>query len=441
MALLRGEFCVVWIIRERRRLRRASRSECPARTAASGYNGDEMERDVFDLIVVGGGIVGLATAYQAGRAFPRWRIGVLEKEADVALHQSGRNSGVLHSGLYYAPGSLKASLCRAGRAAMIALCADATIPCRLVGKVVVATDEAERVRLTGLHARACANGVACALVDGEALRAIEPHAAGLAALHVPDAGVVDYRAVARELVRRVRAGGGVVATGARVRSIRAVGGSASVRTAEGEWRAARVAVVAGLHADRVARACGIEPGARIVPFRGEYFELVGASASRVRALVYPVSDPTLPFLGVHLTRGVDDRVECGPNAVLALAREGYDWGRVDARDLAELVVWPGTWRLARRHWRTGVAEVARSLLRARFARSLQRLVPSLDPRDLVRVPAGVRAQAVRADGALVDDFLVVRAGRVVAVVNAPSPAATASLAIGEHVVERLASAS
>ncbi|HET9022124.1 MAG TPA: L-2-hydroxyglutarate oxidase [Ornithinibacter sp.] len=390
------------------------------------------------VAVVGGGIIGLAVAERLLREDPATHVTVLEKEQDWARHQTGRNSGVIHSGLYYPPGSLKARWCRAGATALVALARDAGVPHAVTGKLVVATASDELERLAALEARGLANGLSVSRLTTREAREHEPHVAALAALRVPETGIIDYRAVCAVLVRRLRDAGARLLPGAEV-----VGGvdgarEAVVETTRGEVTADLVVSCAGLHADHVARLLGHQPSVRIVPFRGEYHQLTTAAAPLVRGLVYPVPDPAFPFLGVHLTRGIDGHVHAGPNAVLALAREGYDWGSIDARDLAGTLSYPGFWRLARHHARSGVGEMARSLSARRFADSVRRLVPEVRDHDLVPAPAGVRAQAVRRDGTLVDDFLLERHGRVVHVLNAPSPAATASLEIARHVVEALA---
>ena len=390
------------------------------------------------VVVVGGGIVGLAVAERVLREDPSAQVTVVEKEHDWALHQTGRNSGVVHSGLYYPPGSLKARWCRAGRASMLELAHAEGLPHEVGGKLVVATSTAELDRMAALEQRGLANGLAVTRLTGEQAREHEPHVAAVAALHVQETGIIDYRAVCAVLVRRLREGGARMQPGTEV-----VGGSDGprevvVETTRGELAADLLVSCAGLHADHVARLLGHRPSVRIVPFRGEYHELRPEATHLVRGLIYPVPDPELPFLGVHLTRGVDGHVHAGPNAVFALAREGYDWGDVDARDLAGTLGYPGFWRMARHQVRNGIGEVTRSLSHRRFANSVRRLVPDITDADLVPAPAGVRAQAVRRDGALVDDFLLERHGRVVHLLNAPSPAATASLEIARHVVEDVA---
>ena len=389
------------------------------------------------VVVIGGGIVGLAVAERVLREDPTAAVTVLEKEHDWARHQTGRNSGVVHSGLYYPPDSRKARWCRAGAASLLDLARVEGVPHRVTGKLVVATAADELERLAALEQRGLANGLGVTLLTAEQAREQEPHVATLAALHVAETGVIDYRAVCGVLVRRLRDAGAHLVPGTEV-----VGGADGPRevvleTTRGELAADVVVSCAGLHADRVARLLGHQPSVRIVPFRGEYHELAPGAAHLVRGLVYPVPDPELPFLGVHLTRGIDGHVHAGPNAVLALAREGYDWGRVDARDLVDTLGYAGFWRLARRQARSGAGEMVRSLSHRRFADSVRRLVPEVTDAELVPAPAGVRAQAVRRDGTLVDDFLLERHGRVVHLLNAPSPAATASLEIARHVVASL----
>jgi (S)-2-hydroxyglutarate dehydrogenase len=389
------------------------------------------------VVVIGGGIVGLAVADRVLRDDPSAQVTVVEKEHDWARHQTGRNSGVVHSGLYYPPDSLKARWCRAGRAAMLDLAREEGVPHAVTGKLVVATEPAELPGLSALQERGLANGLSVTRLSADEAREHEPHVATLAALHVAETGVIDYRAVCAVLVRRLRDAGAHLMPGTEV-----VGGVDGPRefvleTTRGDLAADVVVSCAGLQADRVARLLGHRPSVRIVPFRGEYRSLTPEAANLVRGLVYPVPDPAFPFLGVHLTRGVEGDVHAGPNAVLALAREGYTWGVVSPTDLAGTLAFPGFWRLARRHYRSGVAEMARSLSAHRFTQSLQRLVPELRGEDLVPAPAGVRAQAVRPDGALVDDFLLERHGRVVHLLNAPSPAATGALEIARHVVSTL----
>lgn len=393
------------------------------------------------VIVVGAGVVGLATA--ARLAARGDEVVVVDKEGEVAAHQTGRNSGVVHSGLYYAPGSLKARLGTAGAASMTAFAAEHGIAHRTTGKLVVATGPEELPRLDALLERGLANGVPVRRIGPREAHEYEPHVDCVAALHVATTGIVDYAGVCRVLARQVVAAGGRVLLGRTFLGARTEGSRVRVRVAlpdgEGrELRADALVVCGGLHADRLARACGVDPGARIVPFRGEYFELTQAASHLVRGLVYPVPDPRFPFLGVHLTAMVSGGVHAGPNAVLALAREGYDRWTVRPRDVVDALSWPGLWRLGARNLAPGAWEAARSASRTLFARSVARLVPEVRTEDLVPAPAGVRAQALRRDGGLVDDFLIATAPRQVHVINAPSPAATASLEIAAHIEEELA---
>jgi (S)-2-hydroxyglutarate dehydrogenase len=391
-----------------------------------------------DVAVVGGGIVGLATAYALLGRSPGLRVTVLEKEDRVARHQTGRNSGVLHSGVYYAPGSEKARSCRAGYARMVAFCEAEGLPLELCGKVIVAAREGELSRLADLEGRGQANGVAVKRLSAAELREVEPYAAGLAALLVPSAGIVDYGAVARRLAERVEGLGGRVVTGAALRRVRREGGGLRLETSAGPLAAGWLVNCAGLHADRVARLCGETPAVRIVPFRGEYYALRPEARHLCRGLIYPVPDPRFPFLGVHLSRRVDGRVDVGPSAVLAFAREGYG-----ARDGA-----PRRPRRDPRVPRLPAArpaapldrppEVAASASKRLYLRQARRLVPSLTAADLLPAPSGVRAQAVTPEGGLVDDFLFQDGERAVHVLSAASPAATASLHIGETVAARLA---
>jgi len=391
----------------------------------------------YDIVIVGGGIVGLATALALTRQRPDLRVLVAEKEADLATHQTGHNSGVIHTGVYYPPGSLKARFATAGARRMVEFCKEQGLPVDIPGKVIVATDVRELPVLYRLAERARDNGVEARLIGPEELHEQEPQVAGLRALAVPGAGICDFVAVARRYAELAADGGAEVWTGAEVLSIGALPGGLAVSTRRGELRAACVVTCAGLHGDRVAGLAGRPPHARIVPFRGEYWELVPARRGLVRGLVYPVPDPRFPFLGVHLTRMIDGSVHAGPNAVLALRREGYRWRDVSAADSRALAVYPGLWRMARRHWRMGAHEVWRSVSKAAFVRSVARLVPAVTAADLVRAGAGVRAQAVLPDGALADDFLIEEDERAVHVLNAPSPAATASLPIGEEIARRV----
>ncbi|WP_213450943.1 L-2-hydroxyglutarate oxidase [Rhizomonospora bruguierae] len=388
-------------------------------------------------VVVGGGIVGLATAYRLTVDRPGASVTVLEKEPRVAAHQTGHNSGVIHAGVYYTPGSLKARLSRVGSRSMVEFCERHGIPVRVCGKLIVATDGSEMPRLRALHERAEANGLPVRLISPGEAKEYEPHVAAVGALRVESTGIVDYGKVSERLAALVEGAGGEVRRGVRVTGIREEGGSVLVGTTHGTVRADALVNCAGLHADRIARLAGARPPARIIPFRGEYYELRPERRDLVAGLIYPVPDPQFPFLGVHLTRMIDGSVHAGPNAVLALAREGYSWGRISPRDIADYGTYPGLWRLARRHFGYGLTEVRRSLSRNRFAASLARLVPEVTEADLVRTGAGVRAQAITPRGDLVDDFLIVERRRQVHVLNAPSPAATSSLEIARHIVKLL----
>lgn len=391
----------------------------------------------FDQVVVGGGIVGLATAWALLERRPGARVALVEKEPALAQHQTGHNSGVIHSGLYYRPGSSKARLAVEGRRRLVAFCEAHGIPHRLCGKLVVAGDAKELAQLEVLASRAQANGVEAARLTPGQAREVEPHVSCVGALRVPGTGVVDYRQVAQKLGELVVSAGGELHLGTR--AFRAVedGDAVWLETSSGELRARTVVACAGLHADTFARASGAPVDAEILPFRGEYYALRPERAELVRALIYPVPDPAFPFLGVHLTRGIDGSVHAGPNAVLALAREGYRRTDASLSELREALEFPGLWSLVARHGLAGAKELARSLSRHLFGNALRNLVPALRDDDLVPAPAGVRAQAVRPDGSLVDDFLFVRSGRTLHVCNAPSPAATASLAIAAEIVGQL----
>lgn len=389
-----------------------------------------------DVVIVGAGIVGLATAHALARWHSPMRAIVVDKEPRVAAHQSGRNSGVIHSGVYYAPESAKARLCRRGRAMMLRFCAERGIAHEVSGKVIVATDRAELDRLAELEHRGRRNGVDLERVDATGLRELEPFVTGVAGLHVRDAGLADFGAVCRALADDTEVAGGEVRLGTRVVGVRRSGSGVVVETDGGEIRASWVVNCAGLYTDAVARMAGVETDLRVLPVRGEYMTLAADRRHLVRNLVYPVPDPGLPFLGVHLTRGLDGEIHAGPNAVPALAREGYDWRTVDAAHLRSLLD-PGVLRLGRRYWRTALDEVTRSVSRTRFGDALRRLVPAVRDEDLEPAPAGVRAQALDRRGRLVDDFVFADSHRAVHVLNAPSPAATASLAIGEEIAARL----
>jgi L-2-hydroxyglutarate oxidase len=396
-----------------------------------------------EVAVVGGGIVGLATAYRLLERRPDLRLVLLEREADLATHQTGHNSGVIHSGLYYTPGSLKARLCREGKVALEAFATERGIPFERCGKLVVALDGTELPRLAVLRERAHANGVeGIEVVGPERIREIEPHAVGVRALWSPTTAIVDFGRVARAIADEVRARGGTIWTGREVRWIRERGAEIVLGTSHGEISARNVVACAGLWADRVARMTGDAGSDRIVPFRGDYYTLTPDARGLVRGLIYPVPDPRFPFLGVHFTRRIDGAVWAGPNAVLAFARTGYRQRDVDLVHLASTLTYPGFVRMAARYWRTGLAEIWRDFSKRAFAAQLRRYVPELRDEQLFFGPSGVRAQAVDPDGTLVDDFRLGGTGRILHVRNAPSPAATASLAIGAELasaaIERFA---
>ena len=390
-----------------------------------------------DVVVVGGGIIGFATAHRLLHLRPGIRVVVIEKEDRPAAHQSGRNSGVIHSGVYYQASSTKAKTVAAGRLALLEFCEANGVPFDMCGKVIVAVDEDERPRLIELARRARESGVRAEIIEADRLAELEPHAAGVAALHVGGAGIVDFAQVCSKLAGLVEAGGGDVRLGTQVTNLVETSHAVIVQTSSSEIEARTAVNCAGLHSDRLLRrADGGSRTVRIVPFRGEYRYLADARANLVRSLIYPVPDPRFPFLGVHLTRTIGGRVHAGPNAILALAREGYSWRDVDCADTWDLLRFPGLRRLAARHWRSGAAEIHRSLSPRAFLASLQRLVPAITAQDVLPAPAGVRAQAVDEHGRLVEDFLFEQTRRVVHVLNAPSPAATASLEIGRLIAER-----
>lgn len=390
-----------------------------------------------DVVVIGGGIVGAATALALTEQAPGRKVVVLEKETSLARHQTGNNSGVIHSGLYYRPGSLKARNCVEGRDALYRFCAEHNVPHEKCGKVVVATHEGELAALDELERRGIANGLqGIERLDGAALKRHEPHVAGIAGLLVPETGIVDYVKVTQAYARLVEQRGGQIMTNAEVHKIIAHGEGFALTTAHGTIHASFVINCAGLQCDRVARMCGVEPGLRIVPFRGEYYKLVDARRSLVKNLIYPVPDPEFPFLGVHYTRMIDGEVEAGPNAVLAFKREGYHPLSFSLRDTWETFSYPGFHKLARRFWKVGLQEYRRSWCKKTFVHDLRRLLPELEAADVYRGGAGVRAQAVADDGTILDDFQIIEQPGMVHVLNAPSPAATASLSIGHTVAAK-----
>lgn len=392
-----------------------------------------------DVVIVGGGIVGLATALAVHEAHPHQAIVVIEKEADVAAHQTGHNSGVIHAGIYYKPGSYKARLCVEGARMLTEFCVANGIPYERCGKVVVATSAEQLPRLHDLHARGIANGVGgMEIIGPERLRELEPHARGVAALHSPMTAIVDFREVAKAMARRLEAEGVRVITRCRLEAVERRPGEIEVETTQGHLPSRWLINCAGLQSDRVARMSRVRPGLRIIPFRGEYY-VVRPERRLVRALIYPVPDPAFPFLGVHFTRRIGGEIEAGPNAVLAFAREGYRKRDVSIGELGGMTSYRGFWAMARRYWRVGLFEMYRSVSRRAFVHALQELLPDLAESDVRPGGSGVRAQAVAPDGTLIDDFKIVPSERALHVLNAPSPAATASLAIGKHIASMAAS--
>ncbi len=391
----------------------------------------------YDVAIVGGGLVGLATAYQLLRRSPDLAVAVIEKESELARHQSRHNSGVLHAGLYYQPGSLRARLCVAGKEELEAFALDHDIPFRRTGKLVVALDRRDLPRLDELRRRGRANGVPGLVELGpEEMGAVEPHVVGIRALYVPGTGVIDFSRVAQAIADEIRTAGGHLLLGREVVGIRETTSDSILLTRQGEIRTRHAINCAGLHADRVTEMGGRRPQARIVPFRGDYYSFRPRARGLVRGLVYPVPDPAFPFLGVHFTRTINDDVWAGPNAVLAFAREGYRRHDLDLGDVRDTLAYPGFRRLAGRHWRYGISELWRDLVKSAFLRSCRRYLPELRKDDLAFGPSGVRAQALAEDGSLVDDFLLDETDAATHVQNAPSPAATASLAIGRVISER-----
>jgi len=398
---------------------------------------------LYDLTIIGGGIVGLATALKIGDAHPRLKLLVLEKESELAQHQTGHNSGVIHSGLYYRPGSDKARSCVAGRKALMEFCDQNGVPYEICGKVVVATTAEELARLEELQRRGAANGLqGLEIIGPERLREIEPHAAGVKALYVPETGIIDYKKVAAAYAEKVRANGGDIRASHRVLGVLERDGELVAQTSMGDYRTKHLINCCGLQSDLVAKmmragAAGGEEH-RIIPFRGEYYKLAPGRNHLVRNLIYPVPDPAFPFLGVHFTRMASGGIEAGPNAVLAYAREGYRHTDISLGDLWQTVSFKGFWAMAGKYWRTGFGELHRSLSKAAFVTALQRLLPEISESDLIAGGSGVRAQAVSASGALVDDFVIQQNRRSIHVLNAPSPGATASLAIGQGIAEMAA---
>jgi L-2-hydroxyglutarate oxidase len=392
---------------------------------------------MHEYAIIGGGIIGLATALTVGGRHPKARILVLEKEADLAQHQSGRNSGVIHSGIYYKPGSLKARFAREGNRSMIEFCREHGVKHEVCGKVIVASKTSELPLLDSLFQRGLDHGLAVARLAPEQVQEIEPHVRCVAGMKVPSTGIVNYREVSAKYVELIKSNGGTVQTGTRVERLREVSGSQVIETSHGEFEAGFIINCAGLFSDRVARFGGLNPGAKIVPFRGEYYELVPEKRYLVKSLVYPVPNPDFPFLGVHFTRMIDDSVHAGPNAVLAFKREGYRRTDISCTDMFETLTFPGFWKMARKHYRDGMMEMVRSVSKRAFVKSLQQLIPEVAEEDLVPAHSGVRAQALMPDGKLADDFLIMKGQNSIHVCNAPSPAATASLEIGRFIASQV----
>ena len=394
-----------------------------------------MSSSSYDVAIVGGGIIGLATALRLTRRYPRCKVAVVEKEPELATHQTGHNSGVIHSGIYYRPGSRKAQFCVRGVASMVRFCEENGVDYQRCGKVIVATDESELGRMEDLYQRGVANGVpGLQKIGPERLGEIEPNARGVAALHAPGTGIVDFTRVAGIYADQARSAGAEIMTGRRVVGISARTGAIRLETTGGGLESRYLINCAGLHADRVARMMGIDPGVRIIPFRGEYYTIRRDRRDLVKALIYPVPNPRFPFLGVHFTRSIHGDVEAGPNAVLALAREGYTKATVSLGDTLGALAFRGFWAMALKTWKTGLGEMHRSFSKRVFLHDLQRLLPGIRAEDLAPGGSGVRAQAVDRDGRLLDDFSIHRSQGAIHVLNAPSPGATSSLAIGEHIV-------
>ncbi|MEO0457805.1 MAG: L-2-hydroxyglutarate oxidase [Cyanobacteria bacterium P01_A01_bin.114] len=392
---------------------------------------------MYDFAIIGGGILGLSTAIHLGQQYPDAKILILEKESDWAYHQTGRNSGVIHSGIYYRPGSFKAKFCRDGSRSMVEFCQAHGIAHDVCGKVIVAPEPEELPQLKKLYQRGLENQIKVKQLSSEEVREIEPHVSCLAGLRVYATGIVDYQQVCRKYVELIAAQGAELRLNTRVEKIIKADDSQVIVTHQGSFEARFMVNCAGLYCDRIAQLTQITPPAKIIPFRGEYYELKPAKRHLVKTLIYPVPDPNFPFLGVHFTRMIDGSVHAGPNAVLSFKREGYQKTDFDLRDFTEIVTYPGLWKLAAQHGSAGIQEIIRSYSKAAFVRSLQRLIPEVQADDLIPTPAGVRAQALKKDGHLVDDFLIVEDQQSIHVFNAPSPAATSSLEIGKAIVAQL----
>ena len=390
--------------------------------------------DTYDIVIIGGGIVGLATAYRLSQTYPDLQCAILEKEDAVATHQTGRNSGVIHSGIFYTPGSLKAENCREGRQQLVDFCEQHEVDYEICGKVIVAATEDEVPELERIQEKGRQNQIESTRIGPERLRELEPHTRGVAALHVPSSGIVDYIGMAQAMAREVEDHGYDIYTGAAVQDLDVSPKGVVCHTTAGSVRGRLVVNCAGLYADKIAQMSGQDPQAQIVPFRGEYYELVPERQHLCNNLIYPVPNPDFPFLGVHFTRMIEGHIECGPSAVLAFAREGYTFTDVNWAELWETLTYPGFVKLSTTHWRKGLYEMVQSLSKETYVQAAQHLIPEVQADDFVPSPSGVRAQAVRRDGTLVDDFLIRATDRVVNVINAASPAATASLQIGNHIM-------
>ena len=394
---------------------------------------------MFDVGIIGGGIVGLATAYQLSQKYPKLSVAVIEKESSLAKHQTGHNSGVLHSGIYYKPGSLKAINCRQGKKAMEKFCKEQDIDFELCGKIIVALNDEEVPRMQNIFQRGQENGVNCKIISREEMLEIEPHVAGVQAIHVPECGIVNYKQVCLRLGEIIEEKEeNRLFLGHQVTKIKNLNDSLVIETNKGVIECKQLINCGGLHSDKVTKLGGQKPPAKIIPFKGEYFELKENAKHLCKNLIYPVPDPAFPFLGVHFTRMIDGTVECGPNALLAFGREAYGKFDLNLKDLLESITYPGFQKMAIKHWKMGWGEMWRSYNKGAFVKALKRLIPEIEASHLISAPAGIRAQAVSPEGGLVDDFLIQENKRIINVCNAPSPAATASLNIGSTIVKKLA---